>query len=35
MSPEFVLRQVCAHLACNHAFVFRLRDLFRMYVASA
>lgn len=27
MSPEFLLLHVCAHLACNHAFLFSLRAL--------
>lgn len=27
MSPEFLLLHVCAHLACNHVFLFSLRAL--------
>jgi hypothetical protein len=27
MAPEFLLLHVCAHLACNHAFLFSLRGL--------
>jgi hypothetical protein len=27
MSPEFLLLHICAHLACNHLFVFSLRAL--------